>query len=335
MLCPALFLRGVTYSFGPVQALTAVDLCVNEATVYGLIGLNGAGKTTTIRVVLGLLRPHGGEVRVLGADAVPREPRVFRRVGVLFEDFAAPSYLTGREHLVLQGLLLGMTRREAALAAERWLGAVGLPAKADARVRGYSLGMRRRLGLASALVGSPRLVILDEPTNGLDPQGIGDLRGLILELHRREGVTFLLSSHILGEVEQLCGAVGILHRGRTVLEGPVEELTRRAGSRLVRVAPVERALSVLGAAPWCEGVERAGVDGALRVRLGAEAVPRMVRELVEAGVDVHEISGSAETLESVFRRAVEAAEEAEADQHGKPKGGSPEGGAARAARSSS
>jgi ABC-2 type transport system ATP-binding protein len=334
----ALLLRGVSHRFGRFEALTGVDLEVGAGDIYGFLGLNGAGKTTAIRIVLGLLRLRAGDVRVLGASIRGRPPAPFREVGVLFEDFAAHAYLTGEEHVRLHARLLGVGRAEARRAAGRWLERVGLGGKEDIRVRGYSLGMRRRLGIACALVGSPRLVILDEPTNGLDPRGISDLRELILELNRSDGVTFFLSSHILGEVEQLCSRVGIIHQGRMLAQGSVRDITGRARSRRrVRAAPEAGALEVLRAAPWCRGVEReeggqgGGPTGAgsgppagqaLLVDVDPADVPRMVRALVERGVEVHEVSESAESLEAVFHRTVRRAME------GGPVGAAPAAGAA-------
>jgi ABC-2 type transport system ATP-binding protein len=323
----ALAFEGVSHSFGKLEALSRVHLHVEEGDIYGFLGLNGAGKTTAIRLVLGLVHLRSGEIRLLGAPLRgPRPLESYRRTGVLFEDFAAHEYLSGFDHVVLHGRLLGMSRREARAAAGLWLERVGIAAKARVRVRGYSLGMKRRLGIACALVGSPRVVILDEPTNGLDPRGIADLRALVLDLNRESGVTFFLSSHILGEVEQLCRTVGIIHRGRMLAQGTVAELTGRGRQRRrIRVAPAARALDLLRSAPWCRGVDepaepssparRAAIDGAprwLQAEVDAPDVPRMVRELVTAGVDVHEVSEASERLEAVFHRTVSAAEREEA-----------------------
>jgi ABC-2 type transport system ATP-binding protein len=317
MTLHALRLSSVSHRFGDVQALAAVDLSVEEGDIYGFLGLNAAGKTTAIRVIIGLIRARSGEVQVLGRSARGRPPEVFGRVGVLFEDFAAYSYLSGQEHLRLRARGLGLPSELAKSRAGEWLERVGLARWGGTRVRKYSLGMRRRLGLACALIGAPRLVLLDEPTNGLDPQGIADLRELILNLNRKEGVTFFLSSHILGEVELLCRKVGIIHQGRMLLEGSVGELTgRRAGCRL-RVSPPGKAAAILKAAPWCLGAEReesrdGGDVETLQVRIEARDVPRMVGELVAAGLGVHEVHGAAESLEAVFQRTVAAASREEA-----------------------
>jgi ABC-2 type transport system ATP-binding protein len=307
----ALLLRGVSHRFGDLEALSRVDLRVGDGDIYGFLGLNGAGKTTLIRLIVGLIRPRSGEISVLGSPVRGRPPEPFRQVGVLFEDFAAPLYLTGWEHLYLQARFLGRSRNLARKSAGHWLSRVRLESKAAVKIRNYSMGMRRRLGIATALVADPRLVILDEPTNGLDPQGIAELRSLILELNRDSGVTFFLSSHILGEVEQLCERVGILHRGRMALEGKVGDLTGRERSlHKLRASPPDKALEILRAAPWSKGVERVELDAAsaaaasslLQVEVSEADVPRMVRELVSNGVDVHEVTRSEESLESVFHR---------------------------------
>lgn len=304
----ALSLRGVHHRFGAAQALAAVDLDVDEGEIYGFLGLNGAGKTTTIRLIVGLLRLQSGSIRLFGSEVASAPAEVSRNVGVLFEDFAAHSYLTGREQLRLQARLLGLPRPEGRKAAELWLEKVGIAAKATTRIKHYSLGMKRRLGLACALVGSPRIVILDEPTNGLDPQGIADLRGQILELNAQAGVTFFLSSHILGEVEQLCRRVGILHAGRIHLEGAVKDLTNRSDAmqrQRLRVRPVATARQILASASWCHGVTgEPGDEGALRVELKPSDVPRLVRELVQAEVEVYEVASCVESLEAVFQKVV-------------------------------
>lgn len=309
---PVLDCTGLTYRFGRVDALRGVDLTVFPAEIYGLLGRNGAGKTTAIRCSLGLLRARSGRARILGAS-MDRPPRdVFRHIGVLFEDFAAHGFLSGEEHLSMRAALLGLGSSDARSLTAQWLARVGLAPVARRKVRGYSLGMVRRLGLACALVGSPRLVILDEPTNGLDPEGIADLRALILAQTREEGTAFVISSHILGEVEQLCGRIGILDRGRMLVEGDVAELLGRTrGQRRIRVTPGCRAESILSTAPGCgflEAVAEEGEVATMRARIADADLPRIVRLLVEAGVDVHEVASEAESLESLFRRTLTAAD---------------------------
>lgn len=294
----ALSLRGVHHRFGALEALSGVDISVREGDIYGFLGLNGAGKTTAIRLILGLIRSRAGEVRILGADARRRSPELFRKVGVLFEDFQAHSYLTGREHLLLHARLLGLGRAEARRMAELWLGRVGLAERAGARVRGYSLGMKRRLGLACAMVGSPRLVILDEPANGLDPAGIREFRELMREL-ARGGMTVFVSSHLLSEVEQMCDDVAIVKEGRLLAQGPVGTLKRGATAVEMRVTDATRAVAVLEALPWVTAVSRDG-DGRLLVTAPPDRSAELSRALAEQQIYLHELRARDSSLEDFF-----------------------------------
>lgn len=314
MIGDALTLRGVTHRFRDIKVLQGVDLSVGEGEIYGFLGLNGAGKTTTIRIIVGLLRLQAGEVRILGSDVRSTPIEVYRNVGVLFEDFAAHPYLTGRQQVLLHARFLGLPPAAARRSADRWLERVGLASKASSKVKDYSLGMRRRLGLACSLVASPRIVILDEPTNGLDPQGIADLRGYLQSLSLNEGLTIFLSSHILGEVEQLCTRVGILHHGRIQVEGAVKDLTGRGVPKhRVRAVPMSKAKKVLEAAGGQGTVKVELADDSLVAELTPQDVPRRVRELLAAGVELYEVSPRIESLESVFHRMVSVEENTSPD----------------------
>ena len=200
MSFPDIELRALSYAYGKAVALAGIDLSVARGELFGFLGLNGAGKTTALRRILGLLRPQAGEVRLFGERAGRRAAAQRARVGVLFEDFTAPSYLTGRQHLRLHGALYALAGAQLEGAVDTWLERVGLASVGDRKVRHYSMGMVRRLGVAGALLHSPDLVFLDEPTNGLDPQGIHDLRELIQDVNRQDGTTFFLSSHILARL---------------------------------------------------------------------------------------------------------------------------------------
>ncbi len=225
--------RALVKRYGKVRAVDGIDLDVRAGDVYGFLGANGSGKTTTVRMLLGLVLPTAGEVHVLG-ERMPRAgKRVLPRVGALIEGPAAYGHLSGRENLaLLDASGTGGARRTRRGRIADVLEQVGLSGVGRRPVRAYSLGMRQRLGLAGALLRRPELLILDEPTNGLDPQGIAEIRTLLLELHDA-GTTVFLSSHLLAEVEQMATRVGVLDRGRLVLQDQLAVLTAPTGSTIV------------------------------------------------------------------------------------------------------
>jgi ABC-2 type transport system ATP-binding protein len=280
----------LTKRYGTHAAVDAVSLTVRRGEVYGFLGPNGAGKTTTLRMLVGLVRPTAGAARVLGGR--PGEPSVLRRVGSLIEGPGFYPYLSGRDNL----RVLARYRRLADAEVDRALDQVDLAARGRDAFKSYSLGMKQRLGVAAALLGDPDLLILDEPTNGLDPAGMVDMRALVRRLVER-GQTVLLSSHLLGEVQQICDRVGVISRGRLIAESTVAEL-QGASSLLVRAEPVDRAERVVAAALGVTEVRRTG--GGLSVTVGADRNPAIVRALVAADIDVHEIRSTERTLEEVF-----------------------------------
>jgi ABC-2 type transport system ATP-binding protein len=221
---PVISFTNVTKRYGGRLVLDDVSFDVPAGGVVGLVGPNGAGKTTAIRLLLGLARPSAGEVRLLGARAGSREHRdALRRVGALVEGPALYRSATARANLAIQAAALGLADDRRRI--DELLDLVGLADRADDRVRTYSLGMRQRLGIALTLVGSPRLLILDEPTNGLDPRGIVEIRELVRRLPER-GATVLVSSHLLAEVELMSDSVVVMDHGRLVAQGPLEPLLR-------------------------------------------------------------------------------------------------------------
>ena len=223
--------RGLVKRYGRLRAVDGIDLDVQAGDVYGFLGANGSGKTTTVRMLLGLVLATSGDIELLGARTGRARQRVLPRVGALIEGPAHYGHLSGRENLSLLdasgpgGSWRTRSRRVAAVLEQ-----VGLAGVGRRPVKAYSLGMRQRLGLAGALLRRPELLVLDEPTNGLDPQGISEIRGLLTDLHRG-GTTIFLSSHLLAEVEQLCSRVGVLDRGRLVLKDDLATLTAPTGRR--------------------------------------------------------------------------------------------------------
>ena len=282
---------GLTKRFGPVLAVDGLDLDVREGDVYGFLGANGSGKTTTVRMILGLVLATSGEVELLGQPMPRRARRVLPSVGTLVEGPAAYPHLSGRANLRLYDAMGGAAgRRDRRRRVDQALEVVGLQAAADRRVRGYSLGMRQRLGLASALLQRPRLLVLDEPTNGLDPQGIREMRELLLRLNA-EGVTIFLSSHLLAEVEQLCTRVGVLDRGRLVVQAALADLQAPTGRTVLVTPDPAAAVGVLDGRVERRDGERLLVRAADPAALNAE--------LVYAGVRVRELAPERRGLEDV------------------------------------
>ncbi|KDN23972.1 ABC transporter ATP-binding protein [Amycolatopsis rifamycinica] len=283
--------HALTKRYGRTVAVDAVGLEVREGDRYGFLGPNGSGKTTLVRMLLGLVYATAGEIEVLGKPVPKRVAEVLPEVGALVEGPAAYPHLSGRRNLaLLDAAGRGGGRRTRRRRIDEALDQVGLGGVDQRPVKAYSLGMRQRLGLAGALLRRPRLLILDEPTNGLDPQGIKEIRELLVELNAG-GTTVFLSSHLLAEVEQLCTRVGVVDRGRLVLEEDLATLRAATGRVLVGTPDAAAAAAVL--------------DGQLEARDGDRLVIRhddpaaLNVLLVEAGVRVTSIHAEQRTLEQV------------------------------------
>jgi ABC-2 type transport system ATP-binding protein len=292
----ALETSGLGKSYGrgerAVSALGALDLSIPRGMVYGVLGPNGAGKSTLLRLSLGLIKPSRGSVRLLGENRI--DARVLRRVGAMIEAPALYPFLTARETMQAFARYSGLKdpAREQAV-----LDRVGLTAAADRRAKTFSMGMRQRLALGAALLTRPELLILDEPTNGLDPAGIHEMRTLIRDLVDKEGVTIILSSHLLDEVQKVCDRVAFINRGNLVSEGKVSDLVAGQGGLFLRASPMAKAMAVLGARGRVEG------DGMVAEIAEADA-PALIRDLVAAGVDVYEARWMTQSLERVFMSAM-------------------------------
>lgn len=284
---------GLTKSYGSVRAVDGVDLDVRAGDIYGFVGANGSGKTTTVRMLLGLVLATSGQMQVLGEEMPRRRRNVLPRVGALIENPAAYPNLSGRRNLtLLDAAGPGGSRRTRNARVGEALEQVGLAGVGRRPVKQYSLGMRQRLGLAAALMRTPELLILDEPTNGLDPQGILEIRELLLGLHAK-GTTVFLSSHLLAEVEQLCDRVGVLDRGRLVLQDQLSAFQQPTGRVLVGTPDPAEAVTVLSGVQNATVLHREGQqlviehpDSALLNRL-----------LVEGGVRVSELTTQQMSLE--------------------------------------
>jgi ABC-2 type transport system ATP-binding protein len=275
---------------GRITAVNRVALSVRRGEVYGFLGPNGAGKTTTLRMLVGLVRPTAGSATVLGKP--PGHPEALARTGVLIESPGFYPYLSGRDNLRVVARYAGVAGGR----VDDVLELVGLTDRASDRYAGYSLGMKQRLGVAAALLKDPELLVLDEPTNGLDPAGMRDMRALIRELGSR-GHTVLLSSHLLGEVQQVCDRVGVIARGELIAESTVAELRGEAGL-LVAAEPLELARAAAEELLGAENV--AVVDGTLRLRVDPAHAGKVSTALVQAGSTLTELRPLERTLEEAF-----------------------------------
>jgi ABC-2 type transport system ATP-binding protein len=295
---PAVEMRAVSKSYRrrrrpPQRALDALDLVVDSGGVHGLLGPNGSGKTTMIRVLLGLVRPESGEVRLLDRPVPGSLPEVIGSVGALVETPLFFPGFTGRRNLQL----LAETAGVPAVRVAEVLEVVELTDRADDRFKGYSLGMKQRLAIAAALLKQPRLLILDEPSNGLDPAGIRDVRELVRRLGEDPAVTVLVSSHLLTEIEQVCHSVSIMTRGRCVASGPVASVLagRSSGDLRLRVADRAAAAAVLTGAGFAVDPDA----DALLVR-AVPAPAEITRLLAQSGHYLEELTPVAADLESAF-----------------------------------
>ena len=288
---PVVRTKQLTKRYGPnILAVDRLDLEVRHGEVFGFLGPNGAGKTTTLRMLLGLIRPTSGTATV--AEHAPGDPEGLGRIGSLVESPAFYPYLSGRQNLKVVADYAGVphTRIDAALEQ------VELLARARDRFATYSMGMKQRLAVAAALIKEPELMILDEPTNGLDPQGVVEMRSLIRRLGSGER-TVLLSSHLLNEVEQTCDRVAIIHHGRLIREGTVDEVRGEAGL-VIRANPQDGARRTLER--MLAGTAISSVDGTLRVNVASERAADINAALVGSGIRVSELRPAERTLEEVF-----------------------------------
>ncbi len=287
---------GLTRRFGKVNAVENLDLAVRSGAITAFLGPNGAGKTTTIRMLLGLVAPHSGTCEVLGFP--PGHPQALAQIGAMVESPSLYDHLTGAENLEITRLMRNESRSE----ADRVLSLVGLAQDANRPVRGYSLGMRQRLGIALALMGKPKLLVLDEPTNGLDPMGIHEIRDLIRRLPLETGATIFLSSHLLAEIEQVAEDLVVIHQGRLRFQGPMAALGSVGPAEItVRVDDPVRATECLSAQGFLVRIE----GERLWIKGERSEAPLIVSGLVGAGISVFELVPHRVNLEDRFLALLE------------------------------
>ncbi|MCA9319657.1 MAG: ATP-binding cassette domain-containing protein [Planctomycetes bacterium] len=290
--------RNLCRRFGGQMAVDDVSLEVRRGDVYGFLGLNGAGKTTTLRMVLGLLRPTSGTIQLFGQPALGHRRASLGRIGAMVENPAFFGQLGGAANLRHLGRLSGPVPEER---IREILELVGLADAADKKAKNYSLGMKQRLAIGLALISAPELVILDEPTNGLDPSGILEMRRLIQRLNREQGVTFVISSHLLHEIEMTCTRVGILEEGRLVIQESLEGLMNSMHGRRELVArPADQVRGVLESFEGLTDLEATDTDGGFLFSLAESEVPSLHRALHDAGAEVYGLAERRMSLEEHF-----------------------------------
>jgi ABC-2 type transport system ATP-binding protein len=291
-------LRAVSKDFGKRRAVDALSLAVPRGEIFGLLGHNGAGKSTAIGMMLGQVWPTAGEVFICGHEVTHDRARALARVGAIFEAPVFYDYLSGRRNLEVLSHYSGPTTPGRIAEVIEW---VGLTGREHSKVRTYSHGMRARLAIAQALLPNPELLILDEPSDGLDPEGIHEMRETILRLRRELNLTILLSSHLLNEVEQLCTRIAVMNRGRKVFEGTLADATRRPNRVRLLTDDFPRAVTELTGSGLIEGAS----DGRFLLLKPGVPTAEVVRQLVQAGHPVHEIAAEEQTLEHFYLSLME------------------------------
>jgi len=288
---PTLTAEHLTKIIGDRTIVDDVSFEIGEGEVFGFLGPNGAGKTTTIRMLVGLIKPTAGRVLICGHDVRREFEKAMRCIGCIVETPDLYRFMTGRENLAHFARMLGTELAD----IERVASLVNLAHRLDQRVGTYSLGMRQRLGIAHALLGHPKLLILDEPANGLDPAGIREIRELLRKLAGEQSMSVFISSHLLAEIELTCDRVAIIHKGRILREGSVRELISSRRAMEFRVSDLARGAEIIGNATID--------DGRLLVPIEESAAPPLVAALTAAGIDVYRVAPNRQTLEEMFLEA--------------------------------
>lgn len=301
----AISTHGLGKAVGGRQVVSDVSLAVPDGSVYGFLGPNGAGKTTTMRLLLGLISPDAGNIEIFGQGLAEHRLELLRRIGSFIEGPAAYDHLTGRQVLDIARRLLGLPTSD----VDRVLRIVDMAGAANRRTGTYSLGMRQRLALGRALLGRPDLLLLDEPTNGLDPEGIADMRTLIRNLPEAAGCTVFVSSHLLGEVEQIASHVGLIREGRLVCQGPLDTLLSPRRQVRMRTSNSSQAARILSISGWEINAVKNDVliSTAPPKPISGSAIADANRQLVEAGISVLHLSEHRPSLEDLYRTALQPA----------------------------
>ncbi|MGG3572508.1 ABC transporter ATP-binding protein [Bacillus gobiensis] len=286
--------KNLTKRFGQELAVKGIDLSVKKGEIYGFLGANGAGKTTTIRMLLGLLNPTHGSVEVFGQDIQKNKLTILGKVGSLVESPSYYGHLTAEENLETLRKVLNQPKRR----IQEVLAIVGLSNTDKKKVKGFSLGMKQRLGLAAALLREPELLILDEPTNGLDPQGIIEIRELIKRLPKEQNMTVIISSHLLSEIDQMATSVGVISKGELIFQDSIAVLRKQAGQMVqLRVSDPKNAANIL----LSHGIEASVQQGVLRLPESPdEKIAKIVKLLSKHDVSIYRVEEEKRSLEDIF-----------------------------------
>ena len=282
--------------FKGAEAVNEVNLSIKEGEIYGFLGPNGAGKTTTIRMLIGLMKPTSGEIELFGERIKNHRQHIqaLKKIGSLVESPSYYAHLTARENLEVLRKILGVSKNR----VDEVLNIVKLTKEANRPVKGFSLGMKQRLGIASALLGNPRLLILDEPTNGLDPAGIQEIRSLIKEMPGENGVTVLISSHLLYEIDHLATQVGIITKGKMLFNGSIESLRKKAKHQVAfTTGEIEKTKTILLANGFVPTIDKHSL---LLDYIDHEQVAHLVYQLVQENVSIYRVEEKSKSLEDIF-----------------------------------
>jgi ABC-type multidrug transport system ATPase subunit len=290
--------NNLSKQFSQIKAVNDLSFTVNEGEVYGFLGQNGAGKSTTIRMLLTLIAPSGGTIEIFGEDLYARRADILRQTGAIIEKPDLYKYLTAYENMVVFARLSGLQVRKAALMDQ--LARVGLAERANSKVKTFSQGMKQRLGIAVALVHDPRLIILDEPTNGLDPQGIADIRNLVIHLSRDLGKTVFVSSHLLNEIEQVSDRLLILDKGKKIIEASIHDLVNPAKTFIeLKTSDNDACYNLLKQSADWNVYQAKPENGHISLTMPLEKIPLLVSFLVGAGVNIYSLRQQ-NSLEAYF-----------------------------------
>lgn len=293
---PVLKVDNLCKSYGSKKILKNISFEVEKGDIFGFLGPNGSGKTTTIRSILGLIRKNSGKVSVLGMDMESEFLKGIKNIGAVVETPKFYDHLSGRKNLEF---IANLHSEIGSDDIDKVLSLVGMYDRAKYKVKTYSLGMRQRLGIAMALLNNPKLVMLDEPTNGLDPQGIKEVRDLILRLAKDEGITFFISTHLLAEVEQICNRVVIIEAGKNVVEGRVSELLDKEYDRAkIACEPLDRAKTIIESLEYVDLDDDGSNDFIVKVQKGKQR--DLNKELFSAGIDIDYVVPCNQSLEDYF-----------------------------------